>query len=106
MRTPTFDLHIEGKFDFNHSHFHKQKEQYMLLLKMSMGHITTCPRSFMLSTKTSGSGRKKKKLVSSLLLEGYQCHNISTVNNSLTFKRHFVNKLSQLVRINLLFKKS
>lgn len=59
----------------------------------------------MLSIKTSGSG-KKKKLVSSLLLEGYQRYNIRLVNNSLTFKRHFINKLSQLVHINLLFKKS
>lgn len=82
-RTPIFDLHIEGKFDFNISHFGKQKEQDTSLLentlKMSMGHITTCPRSIMLSTKTSGSGGRKK-LVFSLSLEGYQSHNISTLN--------------------------
>lgn len=94
-RTPTFDLHIEGKFDFNISYFGKQKEQDISLLetvlKMSMGHIITCPRSIMLSTKTSGSGGRKKKLVSSLSLEEYQPHTISTVNNSVTFKRNFMN---------------
>lgn len=72
-----------------------------------MGHIKTCPRSIMFSTKTSGgSGGRKKKLVSSLSLEGYQPHNISTVNYSATFKRHFMNKLGQLVQSNLHFKKS
>lgn len=86
----------ERKFYFNPSHFGKQKEQDMLLLemalKMSMGHRITCPRSIMLSVKTSGSGGRKKKLVSSLSLEEYQPHNISRVNNSLTFKGNFLNE--------------
>lgn len=86
----------ELKFYFNPSHFGKQKEQDMILLetalKMSMDHRITCSRSIMLSVKTSGSGGRKKKLVSSLSLKEYQPHNISTVNNSLTFKGHFLNE--------------
>lgn len=64
---------------------------------MSVGHRTRHPRPITLSAKTSGS----EELVSSLSLEGSQPHNIGTVNNSLTFKRHFMSKLGQLVQSNL-----
>ena len=102
---PTLDSHIHREnLILTLSHFGKQKEQGTLLLeaalKMPMGHRTTRPRPIMLNAKTSGS----EEVVSSLSLEGYQPHNIHIVNNSLTFKRHFMSKLGQLVQSNLHFK--
>lgn len=67
---------------------------------MAVGHRTHS-RPITLSAQTSGS----EELVSSLSLKGYQPYNIGTVNNSLTFKRHFMSKLGQLVHSNLLKKK-
>lgn len=67
---------------------------------MAVGYRTTHSRPIMLSAQTSGI----EELVSSLSLKGYQPYNIGTVNNSLTFKRHFMSKLGQLVQSNLLKK--